>query len=145
MCLTLFLGDFFVCLTKSIFMTNYFFVSSKLSFLILSWNRLFDLFWSLLPKLSLLPSIVECLSEHICFLLSFHSLLGVNLQKVFLACFNCEVTVFVESIFKKTPFVSTFKWTFWKVLVSAFLNLLFILFPFAEWKCFVILSFSFSI
>ena len=74
----------------------------KVVILILSWNRLFDLFWSLLPKLSLLPSIVESLFEHICFLLSFHSLLGGNLQKVFLACFNCEVTVFVESTFKKT-------------------------------------------
>ena len=74
----------------------------KVVILILSWNRLFDLFGLCYQSFPCCLPLSKALFEHICFLLSFHSLLGVNLQKVFLACFNCEVSVFVESIFKKT-------------------------------------------
>ena len=118
------LGDVLVCLTKQ-------FLWPIASLFLETFLESF--FWSFGLCYQSFPNclfIIENTFEHICFLLSFHFLLGTNLQKVFLAFFDCEVTVFVESNFERIPclfliFISTFKWALRKVFGFCFLELAF--------------------
>ena len=114
--------------------------------LTLSWNLSFWSFWFSLPKLSLLLLIVKRDFKHIYFCWVFiHWVVSIR-KSVWLPILQSQVSVSLRAFFEKTLFVVAFEENLCENLSFAFLNLVFIWFPFSEWKCFMfVLELVFSV
>ena len=112
--------------------------------MILSWNLSFDLlFWSLLPKLSWLPFIVESTFEHICFLVEFSFLVGYKLAKSVSCLFRLWSDGFCWKHFQKDSlfcfcFYFYFQVNFLKSFSFRFLELAFHFASFCWMKVFLL-------